>query len=132
MIQALYSDISLRYIRDRAGIDFAAHTVPYSVKHGADIYNYPSIYWRNRKIPDRSKPIQFIHFIAPSGRLKHLYDVIEPFTVIQHNITDLSVLQFIAQELKEELGKDYFVYIPKDIEEFPMICPIDEYKKLYE
>lgn len=110
-----YRDLDLKKIREECGLDFAHYTYQKgmcSCCYGPK--DLPARYWKDRKIPEDNdySYILFKNADNGSGVVKST-DTIKNYTCISWRF-DMSKMDKVCQMLKDQLGDEYKVLVPKD------------------
>lgn len=112
-----YGDLDLRGLRDACNIDFAHFT--YLPKMCSCCYSpkdLPSLYWKNREIPEGNNYTYILFKNAENGSgIVRKKDVIEDYTCIEYDLgQDTDLILKVIKSLQEQLGEEYWVQTPKD------------------
>lgn len=112
-----YGDLNLRELRDACGIDFAHFTyLPKMCSCCHSPKDLPSLYWKNREIPEGDDYTYILFKNAENGSgIVRKKDVIEDYECVGYDLNkDTDLILKVVKLLQEQLGEDYWVQVPKD------------------
>lgn len=122
-----YKDLNLKKLRDENGLDFAHFTYPpglCSCCYGP--LDLPARYWRKGIKPQSMENVQYLLFKNADNGSGHVRknDDIGEVEYIEWNFP-LEKMDKICEELQRQVGRDYVVLIPQNINKCILIVKAD-------